>query len=291
MRALNDLERSLAETTLKMHKILRQEVAPRRQDGAADALTVSITPLLNEYLPLLVSTTRSLLMRVSKPSRFKRYTSVFLRWFVTTFVVFVITLVAGKYIYEYWIPKLYAATAKVQASATDADGHVLRFTFGSSVIQTEFGNVRSPETLLPVIETLHLDQLWARRGNKSGKEGLSQEEALAYLNKNLDFKVGKNGVDITFSSDDPKQAAQIANAIADQIKMARVRAQARQGSWMMSTFVPVVTRAQVPTDAIWPNRLYCFGITVLVAALFSVVAGCFVEVILLFVRAAEGEHS
>ena len=66
--------------------------------------------------------------------------------------------------------------------------------------------------------------------------------------------------------------------------------------WFLMTFVVFVitlwagkyiTENYIPN----PDKLFCFEVSVLAAGLISVVAGCFVELILLFVRAAEGEHS
>jgi capsular polysaccharide biosynthesis protein len=82
------------------------------------------------------------------------------------------------------------------------------------------------------------------------------------------------------TSVDPKEAANIANAIADVYKASRPAHE-----------VSILSRATVPESPSSPNKMICFFITVGVAALISVVAGCFIEVILLFVRAAEGEHS
>jgi uncharacterized protein involved in exopolysaccharide biosynthesis len=60
---------------------------------------------------------------------------------------------------------------------------------------------------------------------------------------------------------------------------------------LMRSSVRIISRAEVPEYPSSPDKLLCFGITVLIAVLVSLVIGCFVEMILLFIRASEGEHS
>ena len=207
---------------------------------------------------------------VPPTSRLKRYFSVVGRWCAITFVVFAITLATGKYIYENLLPKTYTATAKIEVGASGADN-----------FEAIFDGIESRDVLGPVISDLGLDTVWAKRYS-SNKEQLSQADALSHLKRSLeiDAQRGTNVINITVLSEAPREAAQIANAIADRYKAERGIDEVR-----------ILERPEAAEYPTRPDKLFCFAVTVAAAALISVIAGCFVEVILLFVRAGDGEHS
>ena len=271
---------------------------------------------------------------------------VLLRWLGITFVVFAITLWVGKYITENVLSKTYEATAKVQVNVNRIPDMSLT-TSGSeegnwrALYQPEFEIMQSPDILLPLIRDLGLDKAWAKRISKSGGEKLSEGDALAYLSKilKIDGKWGTNIIDIIVASDDPKEAADIANALADGYKTRRDRdedqritrgmaslreiiaeqekvvveakvdsqsldaerrlqeqqsllealriklQQKESDSQHMQSPVRILTRATAPEYPSKPDKAFCYMVRVGVAALVSVVVGCFVEVIMLFCRA------
>ena len=76
--------------------------------------------------------------------------------------------------------------------------------------------IESPEVLAPVVTELKLDQAWAKRYN-SGLDALPMQDALDHFHKVLAVKIRPltSLVDITVSSENPQEAADVANAIAD----------------------------------------------------------------------------
>jgi len=162
-------------------------------------------------------------MSVPSPSRFKRYLTVILRWLLITAVVFVLTLLAGKYVTDNFLPKVYTATAQIEVRPGVDNG------FDAASFQAEFEIMESPEFLLPIIYDLGLDKAWAKRVDQSdldalpSEDALLPEDALAYMKKSLKIRLvpGTNIIKITASSDVPKEAADIANAIADRYKTMR----------------------------------------------------------------------
>jgi capsular polysaccharide biosynthesis protein len=109
----------------------------------------------------------------------------------------------------------------------------------------------------------------------------------------LDFVSETNVVTITASSDVPKEAADIANAIADRYKAMRDFEEDRgknRGEDSIADRQPqegpvlILSRAQTPPV---PDKFFAYLVTILAAGLLSVMAASFVEMIFLFLRAAE----
>jgi uncharacterized protein involved in exopolysaccharide biosynthesis len=157
-------------------------------------------------------------MSISATIRFKRYLTVILRWLLIILVVFALTLLSGAYITNHVLPKVYTATAQMQVHGQPHAG-----SFDETSLQAKIETMESPEILLPVINDLGLDQAWARRVFKSKEDQLAPTEALEYMHHVLRIDVirGTDIVAITASSDVPKEAADIANAIADRYKTLR----------------------------------------------------------------------
>jgi uncharacterized protein involved in exopolysaccharide biosynthesis len=236
-------------------------------------------------------------MTVPTASRFKRYFTVILRWLLITSVVFVLTVLTGVYITDNILPKVYTATAQIQVrprSAINPGQETGPQIFDRTNFQAEFEIMESPDFLLPVINELGLDKTWTQRVFKSKEDELSDQDALAYMNKILKFNYvrGTNVITITASSDVPKEAADIANAIADRYKTMRDLEEDQRNSrdadrQLQQSPVRIISRAEVPTILAKPNTAHCFIVTIVGAGFLSVMAASFVEIILLFLRASE----
>jgi capsular polysaccharide biosynthesis protein len=87
--------------------------------------------------------------------------------------------------------------------------------------QNEFKVMVSSDVLTPVIADLHLDRTWARRLRKG--DVLPMQDAMDYLETLVSFKTkpGTNEITVTVSSENMREAANIANAIADHYKTMR----------------------------------------------------------------------
>jgi uncharacterized protein involved in exopolysaccharide biosynthesis len=233
-------------------------------------------------------------MRAPTTSRIKRYFTVILRWLSITVVVFVLTILTGSYITDNFLPKVYTATAQIQIrprgmTAVPAPN---QGSF-SDPLQGVLETMGSPDVLLPIINDLELDQAWAKRVFKLKEDRLSDKEALAYMNKilRLDYKRGTSIVEITAASDVPREAADIANAIADRYKTMRDPQQNDARRESDESPVRIISRAEPPTEPSRPNKTLSFVVMILVAGLLSVVAASFVEMMLLFSRASESPNT
>jgi uncharacterized protein involved in exopolysaccharide biosynthesis len=277
---------------------------------------------------------------------------VLLRWLGITFVVFAITLWAGKYLIENVLPKTYAATAQIEISRR-MEARSLSGLVETAEPQAEILILQSNDVLYPVIQNLGLDKTWAKRVYKFNKDQLPPQVALDYMRKILKIEQVRDPtiIKITASSDDPQEAADIANELADEYKtkrdrdederiirgMASLREQIAEQEkvvgkdqtaldQMKTESSPasadakrrldeeqavlealnqklkqddsynklparIISRAKVPEYPSKPDKAFCYMATVGVAALVSVVVGCFVEVIMLFCRAGQAEKT
>jgi succinoglycan biosynthesis transport protein ExoP len=145
------------------------------------------------------------------------------------FTIFALTVLSGFYVTEEVLPKVYTASSQIQIRASRVldVGGIGGGTTDKSVDATQFQNefeiMQSPDVLTPIITDLQLDKIWAKRVYKSNMDKLPMQDALAYMNRilKLDFKKGTNIIEITISSEVPKECSDIANAIADRYKTMR----------------------------------------------------------------------
>jgi uncharacterized protein involved in exopolysaccharide biosynthesis len=166
---------------------------------------------------------------------------------LVAFTVFVLVAVTGNFI---TLPKVYTAMAQIEIRPPGVTGlDQLSLTQRES-FRPEFDVMRSPVCLLPVIKDLGLDSAWAKRVFQSKEDRLTDQDALAYMNKILNLKVkpGTNIIDITVSSDRPIEAANIANAVADRYKTMRDIDEAERNSRGMDAFRAQITQQQKVVD-------------------------------------------
>jgi len=163
-------------------------------------------------------------MSVPAPSRLQRYLTVILRWLLVAIGAFVVTMLAGKCIMDNFFFKVYTARAQIQVAPDDLMIPPGGTKDDPGAFQPVYENIiRSPDFLLPLILDLNLDKTWNKGVFKAQEEQLSPQDALANMNKilKLDLVSGTNVITITVSSDVPKEAADIANAIATRYKTVR----------------------------------------------------------------------
>jgi capsular exopolysaccharide synthesis family protein len=177
-------------------------------------------------------------------------------WVIIT--IFLLTLVSGWYVTTEVLPKIYSATAQIQiqprgeVSVPTIDSAQTDKPFDSVSFQAEFEIMQSPNVLLPIINDLQLNQKWAVR-EKAPEDKLSDQDALAYMQKvmKLDYKRGTDIVEITASSEEPKEAADIANALAIRYKAMRDDEQtARNNSGAASLRDQITQQQAVVADAV-----------------------------------------
>jgi serine/threonine protein kinase/tetratricopeptide (TPR) repeat protein len=115
-------------------------------------------------------------------------------------------VVAAAVIITLLLPKVYVATAVVRLTGPEPPNPYH--------LQTEFEVIQSMAVLDPVAASLNLGQRW---GKKSGGETFSDDQTASLMKGMIDLRPVRNTalIEIRFYSDSPKEAAEIANKIAE----------------------------------------------------------------------------
>jgi uncharacterized protein involved in exopolysaccharide biosynthesis len=128
--------------------------------------------------------------------------------------------------------KIYTATALIQIEPftffTQIGSQFSPYT-DQSIFQPDLDMMQASDTLLPIIKELNLDKKWAKQF-KSNQNALSPAEALGHIHKilTINFKRETSTVSITAQSEEPQEAADIANAVVDHYKTMRDTDQAQR---------------------------------------------------------------
>jgi len=145
---------------------------------------------------------------------------------ITVFLITAIIATAVTFI----LPESYASTARIKVeqdvldvSGMDGNPTAAMSGFDPYFIQTTFEIMQSEIVLSNVIATLDLNTKWGKKYNNG--ETLKTDETMTFLKGNMLLTPVRNTklIAITVYSDDPKEAAEIANAIADSYKDYRLQ--------------------------------------------------------------------
>ncbi|MCI0536918.1 MAG: polysaccharide biosynthesis tyrosine autokinase, partial [Verrucomicrobiales bacterium] len=139
------------------------------------------------------------------------------------FLLVVLTTTAVTFI----LPQSFRSTVRIEVGkdATDIAPILMGVqnpnTYDPYFIQTEFEKIRSKTVLHKVIEELNLNELWAPKYGSEGK--LKTSETFSILLRQVDVRQARNTslIEIQVYSEDPKEAAEIANKIAHVYKDTR----------------------------------------------------------------------
>jgi len=135
---------------------------------------------------------------------------------LAVFLLVVITATLVTFI----LPESYSSFAriKVERDVSDISGFTDRQGYNTQYdpyfIQTEFEVIQSEKVLTNVIDMLDLNTVWGRKYQNGEK--LKTTEALALLRSRMNLQPVRNTslIKIAVYSEDPREAAKIANAIA-----------------------------------------------------------------------------
>ena len=159
----------------------------------------------------------AILLRVRKSSMLQGFLAPFLLVFLLVFgAAAVITSI---------LPESYLSTARVKLTPNTAEApqtpgsHDSSRAYDPYLIQTECEVMQSEEILGPVITALDLNREWAKRYGSG--EPLKPAETMALLKSRLNLRPLRNASLIVISvyGDQPDEAAQIANQIAQAYKL------------------------------------------------------------------------
>lgn len=157
----------------------------------------------------------------SAPVHFNDYWQVIRARFPIILILFLLTVGSGYFATIHLMPKIYGGTAEIRILRQDQDVEVFKRSdnlyFDPIFFQSEIETIKSQTILHPVIERLKLRESWSQRYLK-GKGELPLDVVYTLLLKkylDVDSKRGSNVLEIKGLSEDPKEAADIANTIAE----------------------------------------------------------------------------
>ena len=135
------------------------------------------------------------------------------------------------------LPKSYASTVRIAVdknsqSVGGLDGQKSSYAFDPYWIQTEFEKIQSKTILHVVITNLSLNRRWAPRLKEEGD--LKTDLTYSILKSQIDVRQSRNTslIEIRAFSEEPKEAAEIANEIAKvyrQYRMDQRSSKSREG--------------------------------------------------------------
>jgi uncharacterized protein involved in exopolysaccharide biosynthesis len=137
--------------------------------------------------------------------------SVFLSVFL---VVFILTLLIATVI-TFILPESYAATCRIEVESDAQEAGVQTaqsWTYDPYFIQTTFEIIQSQAVLSNVVSELKLKEEWGKRY----RQPLTTTDAMELLKRRMELKPVRNTklIAITVYSDDKKECAVLANAVA-----------------------------------------------------------------------------
>ena len=142
--------------------------------------------------------------------------ATFLAVFAVVFLLVVITVTLVTFI----LPESYASTVRIKVEGdvsdiSDLGERPMMRSYDPYLLQTKFEVIQSQAVLPTVIENLNLNEKWAKRYNAEGK--LKTDETLLLLKRQIEVRQFRNTslIEIRVFSEDPKEAAIIANEIAE----------------------------------------------------------------------------
>lgn len=144
---------------------------------------------------------------------------------IAVFLLVVITATLVTFI----LPESFASVARIKVERDKSDieeltgGNPMRFNpYDPYFIQTEFEIISSATILDRVIDVLKLNDVWGKKYYDGTR--LKDTEALTMLRGRLDLRPVRNTtlIDIRVFSEDPREAAELANQIADSYRRWRL---------------------------------------------------------------------
>src|SRR5882724_5465016 len=138
------------------------------------------------------------------------------------------------------LPRYYSSTARIEINPDSGVISGMTASPASSVmgydpyfIQTEFSKMQSEQVLGRVISALNLNQHWGEKFNNNSP--LKTDDTMQFLKQRMSLSPERNTklIDIRVSSDNPAEAAQLANAIAQAYQDYRLE------RWKTNTMVGI----------------------------------------------------
>ena len=145
----------------------------------------------------------------------------FVVFFGVATVVFLLTFVTATLI-TFILPETFSSTARVKIESDSQSTAGKNGSYDPYLVQTEFEVIQSEPVLIRVVEKMDLTTEWGKR--YTGGEKLRNTEAVALLRHRIELRPIRNTslLEIHAFSEDPKEAADIANNVAEAYRNHRL---------------------------------------------------------------------
>jgi capsular exopolysaccharide synthesis family protein len=193
----------------------------------------------------------------SNPVHFRDYFKVLRSRFGVIFIIFALTVGSGWFVTDQVLPRIYSATSVVEIrprgeeAVNSFDGTTTDRPFEQTMFQSESERMKSPEVLMPIITDQDLEHKWALTLSKGKVDKLTPLEALSYMKGavlDIEPKRGTELIEITANTRDPKEAAAIANGVANQYKQVRDAEESGRANGGIDTIRDQITEQQKVVD-------------------------------------------
>ena len=213
---------------------------------------------------------------VPSPGRATSPTAQFISVFVTVFLIVTIISVAVTFI----LPESYASTAGLLLDSQVHDTteiHDMKEEFkpyDPQIIRAIIAVFQSQEVLNPAIDRLNLQAVWGKK-YFNGQTPAS-EKVLEILKRRMSIAQIRNTklIGLTIYSDDPNEAAQIANAVAESYVVYQRSAAGKLDGLPAEFAHPQITDRAVPgKEPVRPNKPLDIGLGLVAGGLLGLLLG------------------
>jgi capsular exopolysaccharide synthesis family protein len=166
--------------------------------------------------------------------------------------VLVLVVLTGT-VYTFFQPKLYRAQVRMEVNQDQVEidpfnpltGVAGGRAYDPFFLRTQFEIIQSKRILNEVITRLNLEELWGRKG-----ERLSRENALKILYSSISVNQYRDTslIAVTVEREDPKEAARIANELADVYRDARLDLKQKELTGAMDALSRELEKQQQKVD-------------------------------------------
>jgi uncharacterized protein involved in exopolysaccharide biosynthesis len=213
---------------------------------------------------------------VPSPGRATSPTAQFISVFVTVFLIVTIISVAITFI----LPESYASTARVKLESHVHDStEVINWKeefkpYDPQIIRAIIAVFQSQEVLNPAIDRLNLQAVWGKK-YFNGQTPAS-DKVLEMLKRRMSIAQIPNSklIGLTIYSDDPNEAAQIANAVAESYVVYQRSAAGKLDGLPAEFAHPQITDRAVPgKEPVRPNKPLDIGLGLVAGGLLGLLLG------------------
>ncbi len=143
-------------------------------------------------------------------------------------IIVLLLVVMTVTVVTFLLPPVYRSTARISVEKDAPDigtmgGQAIYQGFDPYFLSTQFEIIQSKSVLYPVIERLDLNRQWAKR--YGGGDALKQSDTIRFLQAKLGLRKSRDTslIEINVDHEDPVEAAQLANVIAEVYKEVRLK--------------------------------------------------------------------